>query len=78
VRQYVVIELVISTKGNERRRIDEFPEEYERAARRSFDWHCEHYPETYFELLLIEHTEKCLDYTGRASSASDQPKDGQG
>jgi|GEM_PF-4226121 hypothetical protein len=62
MKQYVITELVKSTKGNERRRAQEFPEWAERSARLAYDELRNQYPDTIFELLLIEHTEECLDF----------------
>lgn len=69
MRQYVIAELVKSSKGGRRERAAEFPDWAERSARAKFRELCEAHPNTYFELLLVEHSETCLDFTEPAPEA---------
>ena len=63
MKQYVIMELVKTTKGNRREKVLDFQGDYERAARMRYEELASTYPGTYFELLFIEHSETCLDFT---------------
>ena len=63
MKQYVITELVKCSNGGRREQVAEFPDWAERSAHIAFRELCEAHPDTYFELLAVEHTETCLDFT---------------
>lgn len=67
MKTFSIIELVKTTKGNSRQIVQEFCEHYERPARARYEELVRLYPETYFELMMVETKEECLAFTkGRA------------
>lgn len=67
MKTFSIIELVKTTKGNSRQIVQEFGEHYERPARARYEELARLYPETYFELMMVETKEECLAFTkGRA------------
>lgn len=77
VRRYVISELVRTSKDNRLKRAAEFPEWAERSARSRFRELREQFPDTYFELTFVEHTETCLEF-GPIPDAGRQAKGGEG
>jgi len=63
MKQYVIVELVKTSKGNKFEKVVDFQGDYERAARMRYEELARTYLDTYFELRYIEHTETCLDFT---------------
>lgn len=63
VKSFVIMELVRTSKDNRREIAFQCEDGYERIARARFAELSAQFPNTYFELLAIEHTEECLEFT---------------
>lgn len=60
---FAIVELVRTSKGNHREKVEDFGADYERSARLRYKELVDINPHTYFELLKVDHKEECLDYT---------------
>lgn len=63
MKSFVVMELVRTSKDNRREIAFQCGGDYERVARARFAELSAQFPNTYFELLAIEHKEECLEFT---------------
>ena len=61
--QYSIMQMVRRVDRNTREEVQSFGADYLRSAKMRFEELKRSYPDEYFELLKIEHTEECLDFT---------------
>ena len=61
--QYSIAQMVRRVDANTREIVQTFGVEYLRSAKMRFEELNRAYPDEYFELLKIEHTEQCIDFT---------------
>jgi hypothetical protein len=63
MKQFVIRAILKEFMSSDSKDIQTFEEAYERQARLRYEELTRVYPNIYFELLLVEHNETCLEFT---------------
>lgn len=63
MKTFEIRHLIKGIHANKMENADTFQEEYKHAAIKRYREYKKYYPSEYFELIEVEHTEKCLAFT---------------
>lgn len=72
MRKYIITTIIHSiAKGDYREIVREVDGSLERSARMRYEEYVKEYPHSYFELCVVDHDEKCLEFTTIKSPTPD-------
>lgn len=73
MKTFEIRHLIKGLRENKMEVTDTFQEAYERTAKKRYDEYKKYYPSEYFELIEVEHNEKCLFFTPIANGVISPP-----